>query len=87
MSRSRWKTLGNLGGEQPTYLGELAGARNEKPGGIKVTVFPFDPTSERLAQWFYEVAHERIADRRVRVARTLVYETLHPVEMIAEYVP
>jgi 6-pyruvoyl-tetrahydropterin synthase len=84
---SRRETIGSLGAEQPTHEGELAGAKNEKPGGIKVAVFPFDPTSERLAQWFFEVAKERVADGRVRVARTEVFETQHPVEMIAEYVP
>ncbi|MCZ7684612.1 MAG: 6-carboxytetrahydropterin synthase [Sandaracinaceae bacterium] len=52
-----------------------------------MSVFPFAPTSERLAEWLYALAKERLADERVRVVSTRVYETLHPVESIAEYVP
>src|SRR5690606_35394412 len=32
---------------------ELSRARTAYPGGMKVTVFPFSPTSERLAEWLY----------------------------------
>jgi 6-pyruvoyl-tetrahydropterin synthase len=84
---SRQEILGNLG-ETPFHLeGELGGARNHLPGGIKVAVFPFTPTSERLAEWFYEVAHNKLADDRVHVTATRVYESLHPVATYAEYVP
>jgi 6-pyruvoyl-tetrahydropterin synthase len=84
---SRHETLGNLG-QVPFHLeGELAGARNALPGGMKVAVFPFTPTSERLAEWFYEVAHRKLADERVRVASTRVYESLQPVATFAEFVP
>lgn len=68
----------------------LAGAENRYPGGMKVAVFPFSPTSERLAAWLYELANEKIAadsGGRVRIAWTRVYETLHPVESVAEYRP
>ena len=54
---------------------------------MKVAVFPFTPTSERLAEWFYEVAAMQLADNRVQVASTRVYESLHPVATFAEYVP
>jgi 6-pyruvoyl-tetrahydropterin synthase len=84
---TRGEMLGSLGVPPPVYAGELAGARNERPGGIKVAVFPFGPTSERLARWFYEVAIARLSDDRVSVASARVYETLHPVECVAEYVP
>jgi 6-pyruvoyl-tetrahydropterin synthase len=84
---SRRETLGDLG-EAPFHLdGELHGARNHLPGGMKVTVFPFTPTSERLAQWFFEAAHDLLADDRVRIASARVYESLHPVPTFAEYVP
>jgi hypothetical protein len=65
----------------------LGGARNESPGGIKMAVFPFSPTSERLAEWLYGVARAEVGDERVRVASTRILETLHPSECIAEYYP
>ena len=84
---SRAHTLGHRG-ELPAHLKEpLGGARNELPGGVKVAVFPFAPTSERLAEWLWHVADERLADDRVRVLAARVYETLHPTESVAEYVP
>lgn len=84
---SREVTMGSRGECQPGYEGVLAGARNEFPGDIKVSVFPFAPTSERLAEWLYHLSKERMADDRVEVVSTRVYETLHPVESIAEYIP
>jgi hypothetical protein len=62
----------------------LAGAENRWPGGMKVAVFPFSPTSERLAEWLYQSA-QVIVDERVSIAWTRVYETLHPVESVAEF--
>ncbi|MCB9649242.1 MAG: 6-carboxytetrahydropterin synthase [Deltaproteobacteria bacterium] len=55
------------------------------PGGMKVAVFPFSPTSERLAEWLFHFAERELADDRVRVAFARVYETLHPVESVAEF--
>ena len=66
---------------------ELNGAKNHYPGGMKVAVFPFNPTSERLAQWLYEVADHALADGRVAVSYGRIYETLHPVESVAEFCP
>lgn len=83
--RSRQETIGSLGVPPPGREGALAGARNERPGGIKLAIFPFTPTSERLAQWLHDVAAARFADDRVRVACARVYESLHPSESIAEY--
>jgi len=75
-------------GERQAMLDEpLQGARNELPGGIKVCVFPFTPTSERIAQWLHAVATQHMADDRVRVTRARVYETLHPMESFADYIP
>jgi 6-pyruvoyl-tetrahydropterin synthase len=84
---SRREILGHLGKPQAALEGELCGARNERPGGIKVAVFPFTPTSERLAEWLYDVAAAAVADDRVRIACARVFETMHPTEMIAEYRP
>ena len=84
---SRQATLGHEGDRPPVLEGDLAGARNELPGGIKVAVFPFTPTSERLAEWLYGVASSRVGDDRVNVLSARVYESLHPVEMFAEYAP
>jgi len=82
---SRMDKMG--GGEaQNALVGELCGARNEFPGGIKVAVFPFNPTSERLAEWLYSVASANLEDGRVKVAAARVFESLHPVESVAEYV-
>jgi len=68
---------------------EIAGARACYPGGIKVVVFPFAPTSERIAQWLWQAAHDALQDHapRVRVVSARVYEALHPVETVAEYLP
>lgn len=71
----------------PGIVTGLAGAANHYPGGMKVTVFPFAPTSERLARWLYDVASQAVADDRVRVHLARVYETLHPVHSVAEYQP
>ena len=89
---SREPFQGNRGARQPGFEGELNGARNEWPGGIKVAVFPFTPTSERLAQWLYEVGREAVArpelgGGRVSIACARVYETMHPTEFMAEYRP
>lgn len=63
----------------------LGGARSVYPGGMKLAVFPFSPTSERFARWLYELAAARLDDARVRVRLGRIYETLHPVEAVAEY--
>ncbi len=83
--RSREEIQGSLGSPPACHQGELQGAKNELPGGIKLAVFPFTPTSERLARWVHDVARERLADDRVRVACGRVFESLHPAEAIAEY--
>ncbi|HTJ84995.1 MAG TPA: 6-carboxytetrahydropterin synthase [Polyangiaceae bacterium] len=82
---SRKETLGHEGTPPKGHVGELGGARNERPGGIKVAVFPFTPTSERLAEWLYRVADRTFTDDRVRVACGRIYESLHPSESIAEF--
>lgn len=84
---SRKTTLGHLGEPPPVLVGELGGARNERPGGIKLAVFPFTPTSERLAEWLYRVAASQFEDARVKVARARIYESLHPDESVADYLP
>jgi 6-pyruvoyl tetrahydropterin synthase/QueD family protein len=64
----------------------LAGGWNEYPGGIKLALFHFTPTSERLAQWLYGVGCEAFAsDPRVMVISACIYETLHPVESKATF--
>ena len=71
----------------PKDVVELAGAVNRYPGGMKVAVFPFIPTSERLAEWLWRVADGALRDERVAVSYGRIYETLHPVESVAEYMP
>jgi 6-pyruvoyl-tetrahydropterin synthase len=65
----------------------LAGARNEWPGNIKIAVFPFTPTSERLAEWLFRFTEAQVGDERVKVLRARVIETLHPTESAADYEP
>ncbi len=65
---------------------ELNGARNEIVGGIKVAVFPFNPTSELLAKWLFDLAASRLGNSRVAIVGAHIYETLHPVEAVASYV-
>ena len=84
---TRRETLGHLGSPQVALDSELGGAHNERPGGIKVAVFPFNPTSERLARWLFDVARARINDPRVSVAAAHIYESLHPVDAVAVYSP
>jgi 6-pyruvoyl-tetrahydropterin synthase len=84
---SRRETLGHLGSPQDVLKEPLAGARSELCGGIKIAVFPFSPTSERLAEWLHRGASERLANERVRVLSARIYETLLPTESIAEFVP
>ena len=83
---SRRHTMGDRGALPAHVEGPLAGARNELPGDMKVAVFPFAPTSERLAEWLFQLADERLTDERVTVVATRIYETLHPTESVAEYV-
>ena len=64
----------------------IGGARLERPGGIKVAVFPFSPTSERLAKWLFDLAVTEVEDERVRVHLARIYETLAPVQAVAEFV-
>lgn len=71
--------------ESPETVTDLCGAQNEFPGGLKLAVFAFNPTSERFAEWLYRVAESKLADDRVRIHLARVYETLHPVESVAEY--
>ena len=66
---------------------ELGGAINRYPGGMKVAVFPFSPTSERIARWLYDVARATLEDERVTVAAARVFETQLPVPAVAEYSP
>jgi 6-pyruvoyl-tetrahydropterin synthase len=84
---TRMETLGHLGTPQEALTDSLAGARNERPGGIKLAVFPFSPTSERLARWLFDVADGLLSDERVRVGAASIYETLLPTEAVAEYSP
>jgi 6-pyruvoyl-tetrahydropterin synthase len=82
---SRMEALGHGGERQNAHEGLLNEARNEFPGGIKVTIFPFSPTSERLAKWLFELASAGMEDGRVKVLRARIFESLHPTESIAEY--
>ena len=66
---------------------EFHGAKGVYPGGMKVAVFPFSPTSEKLARWLYDAASAELADDRVQISFARIYETLHPVQAVAEYWP
>ncbi len=75
------------GADEPKPVVELNGAINRYPGGMKVAVFPFNPTSERLAEWLWRLADSALSDGRVGVGYGRIYETLHPVQSVAEYTP
>jgi len=84
---SRLETMGSRGTLQAMRSEPLFGARNEKPGGIKIAVFPFTPTSERLAEWLYGLAQKAVGDERVSVSSARIYEALLPTQSVAEYTP
>ena len=63
------------------------GVRLAYPGGMKVAVFPFSPTSERLAKWLFDAASAALNEGDIVVRCARIYETLHPVESVAEYRP
>lgn len=64
-----------------SYHGQI---RSAFPGGMKMAVSSFAPTSERLAGWLFGVASQvPLNGGRCKFAR--VYETLHPVNSIAEF--
>jgi 6-pyruvoyl-tetrahydropterin synthase len=67
----------------------LADAFDVDMGGMKCIAFPVVPTSERIAEWFATFAQSVLAkhDIEVKVTCARIYETLHPVEAIAEYRP
>ena len=73
--------------EAPPAPLSLHGAESSYPGGMKLAVFPFSPTSERIARWLYELAAHELNDGRVSVVLGRVYETLHPVHAVAEFGP
>ena len=73
--------------DEDRELWTLGGARACYPGGMKVAVFPFSPTSERLAEWLYKLASSQLDDERVKVTCARIYETLVPVQSVAEYRP
>ena len=77
---------GDVASDPPVHR-DLNGAESRYPGGMKVAVFPFPPTSERLARWLYELADATLTNNRVKVTYGRVYETLHPVQSVAEYRP
>ena len=87
MGRQLVASRGPDGAAPETTPIELHGAHARYPGGIRVAVFPFSPTSERFAKWLWELAHARLSDGRVEVQCARIYETLHPVEAVAEYRP
>jgi len=55
--------------------------------GMRVVQFPFAPTSERIAYWFYLIAKDALEDERVKIKWTKIYETLYPVHAVAMYQP
>ena len=84
---SRESIHGSPAGQMPDFGVSLAGAECRSLGGMKVVVFPFNPSSERLAGWLYRLSAERLGDDRVSIPWTRVYESLLPVESVAEYRP
>jgi 6-pyruvoyl tetrahydropterin synthase/QueD family protein len=82
------ETRRSIHGTIDTYPNEeisLKGGVNRFPGGMKVAVFSFNPTSERMAKWLYDLAKDQLEDGRIKVVFARIYETLHPVESVAEY--
>jgi len=78
----------------PRVTAELDGLSLQYPGGMKVVVAEnFNPTSERLAEWFFHYASDRAGElvegwRAPNIAPlqwVRVYESLHPVECYAEF--
>jgi 6-pyruvoyl-tetrahydropterin synthase len=86
---SREKVQGVAGCRQSGFTEDepgLGGARNYWPSNMKVAVFPFTPTSERLAEWLGHMTQKEVGDGRVRVHSAKVVESLHPTESSAEFI-
>jgi 6-pyruvoyl-tetrahydropterin synthase len=46
---------------------------------LKIATFPFDPTCERLAEWFYYFAASKFPDgSKIQVSSVRVYEKIYP---------
>ena len=59
-------------------------------GGMRLVIFSWAPTCERLAMWLYiftqrQLATMRTSSREVSIVKASVYEQLHPVRAWAEY--
>lgn len=70
-----------------TPVNNLNGMYDVDCGGIKVIVCDFAPTSERLADWLANAVYTLMSAKlhRVRKITGRVYETLHPVNSVAQY--
>lgn len=80
--------------KEPPFTEKTMGAEaggfisSKHPGGMKLAVCSFTPTSERLAQWLCHAAEQAIVAEgltRVSCVFARVYETMHPVNSMAEY--
>lgn len=91
-TRNNWDVHDDIGFKHRESGLSLNGAR-QVLAPQKVAVFPFSPTSERLAGWLFGVARATfpiaVDDPQspclVQVEYAKVYETLHPVESVATY--
>ena len=81
------ETLHQVTNPPPPEEEQWNGVRLVYPGGMKVAIFPFSPTSERLAKWLFDAASSALNEGDIFVQCARIYETLHPVESVAEYRP
>lgn len=90
-TQAAWEVIGKAALDTRGHVGEAC-VRVDKefpfmaqrfPGGMKMAVCDFNPTSERLAQWLAHCADwwaYNETNGRVRCSSAFVVETIHPVE-------
>lgn len=76
--------LENKGG----FITQFPDVKLVQMDGLKLVIFNFTPTSERLAKWLYDYTSatcNAVSPDNLIVKYARVYETLHPVPTYAEY--
>lgn len=67
------------------FVSNFHNAKQYLRGGMKLIVFPFNPTAELLCKWFYQTTYSILFNDMVHISSVRIYESLHPTESMIEY--